>query len=216
MEIVDKFKRLMILKILGFNTPDAVVIYRNEPIYKAVSKILSFYKKYEKLSIRTFLDIEDYTYIPPHFPNLDKNEALLKTLELLSAGYNILLQQGVRPTNGNDEYLCLVMKTGSKIIIEMAKGPGTVRKLTIEGKIDDRFEITSEEDEDYRRMPTELQYIYEIIKECELDNVIFEVSIYREPVVGHNREVFWGFTKAGGVEEKIPRWILDRLRSYDL
>ena len=185
----NKFERIQFVRDLDFNTEENILINPED----SDDKHLKFLKNLDECSIRTFNELDGQSC--PAYPIVKKEEAIKLIKSLKQKKYNIILATPINPAD------CLfagaVMKSGDKIITEIANGPGTVRRVTHEGKIDKR----------YFNINTDNEKLNECLKEindCYLDNIIFEFSYYNHPI-GYKKQNFivWEITDDGTNNSRI-------------
>lgn len=186
---LNKYDRIQVVKDFGLNTEENILVNKNNH--------LDFLNNLDNCSIRTFRDNDVST---PHYPFISKEEALKIIPSLLNDKYKIILATPINPDNC--EFAGAAMINKRQIVVELAYGPGTVRRVTHDGKIDKRyffnnFYPTNLDDD---RLKTCLLNF----KKTNLMNVIFEFSWYKN-LVGYKKENFicWEITDDGTKKSKL-------------
>lgn len=185
----NKYERIKFVRNLGYNTEENILVNTEDTI----KKYQPFLKKLKHCSIRTFNEFDSMA-CPAH-PILTKNKAYELIPKLQTQGYNVILATPINPKD------CLfagaTRKTLDELVTEIANGPGTVRRITHEGKVDERY-IGSKTSNLY------LNNCLSEISNCHLNNVIFEFSYYKNPI-GWKKENFivWEITDDGTGESKV-------------
>jgi len=184
---LNKYERIEKVRLLGLNTEENILV---KPDSKSII-YQTFLKDLDKCSIRTFRNDEHNV---PHYPILTKEEALNIIPILQKQEYNCIVATPIDPKDCEFAGACL--KTIDELIIEIADGPGTVRRVTHESKIDRSYTIPI-----YSIQKTSDLKVNQCIakfKNVYLNNIIFEFSWYKIPV-GYNYENFicWEVTDDG-------------------
>lgn len=190
----NKFERIQYVRNLGFNTEDSILV---RPIDK-FDKYKKFISGLTKVSLRTF-DEQD-SFSTPHYPivQIGKLNPLIKQLQKKNI-YCII----AKPIDPAD---CLfagcAVKDLESLTIEIADGPGTVRRVTNDGKIDRRYNIPL-----YGISRTEdqnINYCAQQFKKCELNECNFEFSWYKKPVgILNDNFIVWEVTDNGNKRSGI-------------
>lgn len=190
---MNKFERIQLLKTLGMNTEDSVLI-ASELDHE---KHAAFLQRFSTYSVRTFRD-EAYGRSHPHFPIIERAEFEMCYPSLLSQGLKLIIAAPIDPKDA-ELAGCLSYAEG-RVLAEVALGPGTVRRVTGEGKIDLR--VTSERaghsvgDHRLDAAIVEVRKAVAMLDRSDAsgipDDVLFEFSWYRG-CVGLLRErlIFW-------------------------
>lgn len=191
MNIKNKFERIELLRELGLNTEENILINPEDE----EEKYQDFLKKNDTVSLRTF-DKND-SKGSPHFPHVYNCNAKDLILRLQSKGIFCILATPINPIDC--KITGCVLKRGDSLIIEVAYGPYTVRRVTHEQKIDKTFQVINGE-----TTSEELNKYLHVFKNCKLNNCIFEFSIYHHPV-GYKKEnlIIWEVTDDGTGKSKI-------------
>lgn len=186
----NKYERIQFVRDLGFNTEENILIKPTD----LSNNYRKFLNDLEKCSLRSFREeFEDFN--SPAHPILTKKEAYSIIPKIRKQGYNIILAKPIDPKD------CLfagaVYKTSKNIVTEIADGPGTVRRVTRDGKIDRSYSAYETDDKKLNKCLAEF-------KNCHLENVIFEFSYYKIPV-GYKKQNFivWEITDDGSNNSRV-------------
>jgi hypothetical protein len=190
----NKYERIQYVRELGFNTEENILVRPtdNSSIYK------DFIKKYKRISLRTFNDLDNL--VTPHFPILTLDEALIKIPELQHKNIYCIVATPIDPKDC--KFCGAAMKTGLQLFVDIADGPGTVRRVTHDGKIDRRYVL---EKEGLKLTDDlELNKCLKQFKICLLEECIFEFSWYNH-LVGYKKEnlIVWEVTDCGNRKSGI-------------
>ena len=183
---MNKYERIEFVRELGLNTEENILIKPDE----SITIYQDFIEQESEFSIRTFRGDDLKT---PHCPIVKKSE-LYTILDILQKdNYDIIL---ARPINPKDcEFAGAIRKTLDSVIVEIADGPCTVRRVTHEGIIDKRYVL------DYFKRGTTDYKINSCLSEINktgLTDVIFEFSYYKIPVGYKNQNfICWEITGDG-------------------
>ncbi len=201
---MNKFDRIQILKVLGLNTEESILISSVEDWCNSEE----FLNRYEEYSVRTFRGPR-YGQSAPHFPIVSREE--------LEADYKSLLEKGLKlivaaPIDPKDAEMagCLIYNAGV-VSAEVALGPGTVRRVTSEGRVDLRAKSEEEEatgDPHLDAAMSEVRGAVRIIEsrlpDGNLDGLLFEFSWYSMPVGWKSeRLIFWELASSPRQEQRI-------------
>lgn len=184
----NKYERIQYVRSLGFNTEDSILVKPGDNL----KQYQKFIKKLDKISLRTFNQKDDL--YAPHFPILTKEEANIKIPELLKQDINCIVATPIDPKDC--KYAGCAMKSLEQMTVELADGPGTVRRVTHEGKVDRSYSINLF----LRRLTDnpELNYILKQFVDCYVEECIFEFSMYNIPVgIYKQNAIVWEITDAG-------------------
>lgn len=187
---VNKFERIHLVRLLGLNTEESVLVERAADL----SRHADFFRGVSHVSVRTFRPSLDAPY-EPHFPFISWREFELQCLPLLDQGYSLIVAKGINP---NDAQLAgCILRRRDDFVIEVALGPGTVRRVTHGNQIDLRSVARVASDPGLTqelRAPLELLANAERHWRNELDlrDVLYEFSVY-SVAVGWRSEpvIFW-------------------------
>lgn len=181
-----KIDRVAEMKRVGLNVPDYTLFFD----HKIFKKFLNSKKDDEKISLRSYSKRDEIReFKNPFFPNTTVKEIKkhLKSLKDL----NVIVSSPINPEEslwvGN-----IGFSSSSEFVLEAAKGPGTVRELTVNKKPS-------------HIIKTNLQDFLKDIKESELQEVIitlaqsgiylsnriFEFSIYGSKVGCKKEHIIW-------------------------
>lgn len=190
---MNKFDRIRLLRALQLNTEENVLIASRDD-WESHQEFLGQFSEY---SVRTFREIGP-KFGSLHYPIIAKDR--------LTAIYSGLLAQGLKlivasPIDPDDAELagCLLYDADS-VVSEIALGPGTVRRVTHEGKIDARTRsarsghLTGDVrvDKAISKVRSTIEIISDWFPELDLDGLLFEFSWYSIPVGWlHEKLIFW-------------------------
>lgn len=187
----NKFERIKVIKLCDVNTEDSFLISGEHSENTLKNALMS----YDFISLRTFREKETHC---PHYPYISVEIAIPIIKKLLFEGYSTIIAKPVNPED------CLfagaAMKNGNQLTIEIADGPGTVRRVTNNGKIDRRYSVKSYE----LTNDNMVNYCISQFNKIPLDNCIFEFSWYNKPV-GYKQQNFilWEVTDDGTKKSTI-------------
>ena len=182
----NKYEKITYLRQSGANTENSVCIKDASDYIRHWPEI----ERWKTISIRTFKPDAGYT---PHIPYMAVTDAYNTIHELLYDGWTVIVAEGINPKHA--VLAGAIWRKRESLVIELAEGPNTTRRVTHDGKIDVWIEVTD--------MPqiwaiTD-ERIKEILKEIfktGLLNVVFEVSYYNKPVGCYRRQaIVWDYTK---------------------
>lgn len=188
----SKFERGVLLREWGYNVPLSQFI----PRASCEVSWASFFSKWDtdRVSIRAQSE-----HHKVHFPNITFKELKSKLVEL--DGLPLVITPGIDPQKclwaG-----CLAINDDRHFVLELVKGPATVRDLTygrkpvsliLLGDFESRIFSESIGGIDTWLSP----YVSEVIEECSSfpeSGIVLELSIYGVPVGGLKHHViFWDF-----------------------
>lgn len=189
---MKKADHLKILRDLKYNVPD-FFLYEG-PSY--------FYEFSERVSIRTELK-EQQTLSPkpcPHFPNMSFQQAM-KIIKSIREKYHILVQEGINPEDAICSGTCMYSRDPSQhhITIEVAWGPGTVRRVTGGKEVVDSktYKYISEVPPEFLEIVRCAQELYSMYSMWKDTKIIVEWSKYKMPVgIKKKQLIFWGFNES--------------------
>jgi hypothetical protein len=203
---------MTVLQKKGLNTPKAMCS-TDYPDFKESDVSWYFPKKYyPKLSIRCFVSGVSVGMVDtPHFPNLEHDVAVVKAVELKRQGFEVLVQEGIDPS---DCLLCGTcwVKSNGLVWLDLVQGPGkTVRRVVVEGKpevtilynpvtksVDERYSDDSFCTGELPIIDRVVRRVIEVVSETGLKSVVFEWSFYVKPIgCFEDPLIFWEFTSDG-------------------
>lgn len=204
-EVMNKFERVRLLRHLGVNTENSVLLQSLADIDREAE----FLSRFDRYSVRTFQREVDRMG-EPHFPVVSRAEFETSCLPLLSQGYCLMVAEPVDP--GDALFAGSLVRSADGFLVEVASGPWTVRRVTHDEQIDVRLEVHHPRDiED----PVEIRDALLKIAALEsrwrsdliLTDVVYEFSVYRLPV-GWKRErsIFWEILGLGGRDAELGRF----------
>lgn len=192
---MTKIESIDLLESLGLNVPK--VLYRfAQPItetikgsgFSSVTDCLDTLRRHpsvQKVSIRTF---RPGHFKCPFYPNINWEEAELRILECLEAGYDVYLFEGIDPGNclkrGNISIVNDVLR------LEWLDGSGTVRDLETSDRINHLSLFPGD------MVPEEIEPFEDIITAYKsspyITGRILEFSLYKS-LVGTRKEhaIYW-------------------------
>jgi hypothetical protein len=186
---LNKWERIQAVKALGLNTEESVLI-KDIELNAGQNQ---FIKNHEMFSLRTFGGNGNGAH--PHYPVINQQKLLNELLLLTEKGYSCIVATCIDPKDA--EFAGCAYKKGGHVIFEIASGPGTVRRVTHEGKIDRRIKAKLTQTTGDRRLDCALM----AIKDTPIENCIFEFSWYKNPVGRKkHRLIFWEVTGADSME----------------
>jgi len=182
---MNKWERIQAVKALGLNTEESILV-KDIELNRAQNQ---FIKEHEIFSLRTFNNFDNDLH--PHYPVINRQKLLEELLLLTKKGYSCIVATCINPAEA--ELAGCAYKKGGFVFFEIASGPGTVRRVTHEGKIDMHIKVRLTQATGDRRLDCVLCEI----RELPVDNCIFEFSWYKNPV-GHKKQrlIFWEVTGA--------------------
>lgn len=187
-----KFERVALLRKYGLNVPEQTIIKDSDHWRKLLQAFAA--EKIMRVSLRTWLP--DGHWGTPHHPNVLLTWAAEKVVELLRYGYQVTVTKGIDPV-----YTCVcgtVYRTNDgSFHFELAHGPGTVRRVMVEGEID--LLIENPYDSDILRTVMNELVLYQL----PIDT-IYEWSWYHIRI-GYKKEnlIFWEALPFGENTENI-------------
>jgi len=191
---LNKFERIQLVLHFGFNTENSFLLRDKE----GGDQVEWWVRKFDKFSLRTYYpgsEVKD----TPHYPTLTRKELVKLIRPLLKKGLHLIIAEQIDPKDclfAGAAYKYSGKRNNNIIKIEIAWGPGTVRRVTHDNKIDIGISVSSK----YKRFSqlgpinTCIDNFYRVA----LTNVMFEFSYYKIPV-GILKENFicWEITSAG-------------------
>ena len=125
-----KFERIQLLRKAGLNVPEQIIVNNLDHWRELMRHFHS--KDIIRISIRTWRQNEWNT---PHYPNVLLTWASERVNQLLAEKYVVSVTPGIDPN-----YTCVcgtvLKKTNGDYLFEIAHGPGTVRRIMVDGEID--------------------------------------------------------------------------------
>lgn len=195
---VNKYQRIQVLRYFGLNTENSILIACEDDI----EKNRAFLDQFDKYSVRTFSEHETTSGRSLHLPTMTREEFFGTYRDLLKEGLNLIVAEQIDPTHA--ELAGCIMRRGWETTIEIAIGPGTVRRVTHEGRIDERYVCYGFQPHTPNLKVNEALveiYRFEHLVSDPPDECIYEFSYYRIPVGWRKqRVIFWEITGAHGQE----------------
>jgi len=186
----SKFQRVRLPRVFGLNAENNVLITSMHDL-----KISEFVHQRKAFSVRTFWpDKLMPNIVTPHLPTITKKALFKKAPELFRAQLQLIVADQIDPKDCEFRG-CIHINHFGDATIEIAIGPGTVRTVTNEGKIDETLTYPNgcKLDLEHHR-----DYCVEQCLKTGLKSVIFEFSFYNIPI-GWKQEQFicWEITDDG-------------------
>jgi len=191
----NKFQRVQLPRKFGLNGENSVLITSMKEL-----KISDFVSQRNSFSVRTFYFIDNDIGIAPFFPTMTKKQLFKKAPELFSAGLRLIVADKIDPKDCGFRGCILIQEQGTAVM-EIANGPGTVRTVTNEGKIDETIVYAVGQK---INCGNKHDLCLWHCRRTELRNVIFEFSYYNVPV-GWKQERFicWEITDDGTGKNRL-------------
>ena len=201
---MHKYERIRLLRHLGLNTEVSVLIESALDL-QAHQRFLA---PLDRVSVRTFS--RTGAVDEPHFPILSRADFERDCIPLLDQGYSLIVATPIDPA---DALLAgCILRRAQDFLVEVALGPGTVRRVTHDGKIDLQMELSGPDD---RRCQPEIRPALVELLHAErhspgnmtLREVLYEFSVYSGPV-GWKKEpaIFWDITGLGDQDAELERF----------
>ena len=186
---MNKIQRLEYLKNLSLNIPVSIVLSPDNGIEEHHRE---FFKQYKRLNLRTFRDGSRRNN--PLFTATNKDELINNILpEMLNQGYHCIVGEPVEPLSRIFSGTCWKRKNNDPIIVEIAYGQYTPRRVTNDGIVDERYET--------KKPNTKNEAVNRIIKlvnNIKDEHFILEFSLCKNPVgIKNENLVFWEINDDG-------------------
>jgi len=194
----NKFQRVQLPRSFGLNTENSILVRGHFALENH-----EFIKARNKFSVRTFYadDRSDFgqNKTAPHFCTITKSMLMKKAPDCFKQGLQLIVADQI---DSKDCKFCGTIWISDKITVEIANGPGTVRRVTNEGKIDARYDISHSE----LFGDGCLDLCISECKKTRLRDVIFEFSYYNI-LIGCKNERFicWEITDDGTGKNRLFR-----------
>lgn len=202
---MNKFERIRLLRHLGLNTEDSVLVESHADL----DKHARFLSQLEQRSVRTFLRSGEGRG-DPHFPIVTSGEFESACVPLLDQGYALIVAKPIDPTDAT--LAGCIERRSSGFLVEVAFGPGTVRRVTHEGSIDQTLELSGADDpgcgpEIARALSELTKAESRLVSGLLRTDVLYEFSVYDHPVGWKNDSViFWEIQGLGNQDAKLDRF----------
>lgn len=202
---VNKFERIRLVRHLGLNTEDSVLVESRPDL----DKHSHFLAGLNRCSVRTF-PRASAGHSKPHFPIVTRAEFQSSCVPLLDQGYSLIVAKPIDPTDAT--LAGRIVRRPSDFLVEVALGPGTTRRVTHEGRIDQALELSGPDDP---RCGTEIAQALNALTAAErrwanklqLTDVQYEFSAYRRPVGWKDEHIiFWEIHGLGKQDEHLDRF----------
>jgi hypothetical protein len=195
-----------VLKRLGLNTEVSVLI-------QSISdweEHAEFLREFSKFSVRTFRGL-GYGQAHPHFPIISRDELHARYNQLLNDGLSLIVATPIDPAEA--ELAGCLLYDANQIVAEVALGPGTVRRVTQEDKVDIRViskhapERTLEDfriDAAMTKLDQAVRLVQELLPSLNMDWLVVEFSWYQGKV-GHLSDhlIFWELAGPPEMEREL-------------
>jgi len=188
----NKFQRVQLPRKFGLNGENSVLITSMKEL-----RISDFVSQRNSFSVRTFWEEAPPAWLnatAPHLVTVTKKSLLKKAPELFKTGLHLIVADKIDPKDCAFRGCILIQEQGIAVM-EIANGPGTVRTVTNEGKIDETIVYA-------KGCKINCGNKHDLCvckcRRTKLRNVIFEFSYYNVPV-GWKQENFicWEITDDG-------------------
>jgi len=201
---MTKWNRIQLVKKLGLNTENSVLVTNPHNI----RSMRRFTRGWSSFSVRSFSKSQEDGRVAPHYPILNRRlhlaQALMNNYDL---GFNSIVAEGIDPADAVFAGACLKTLSAdrySRLHFEIARGPGTVRRVTNDGLIDVIYTYENKHLETHRESPVKLcdelerSWVYTIARmfdRIEKTDCIFEFSLYNcEVGYKHEHIIVWEVT----------------------
>ncbi len=186
---MNKYDKILIIKKLGLNTEESILI-KSSNEFPFVER---FIKNLDSISLRT-LHPDGDRIKSPHYPIIQKHEVIHTIIKTLFEGFWCIVATPIDP-----RYTCYagcMLKENSHIHIELARGTYTVRRVTHDGFIDEKFDYPR--DEAAMQFDTRILDMLEQVKLIPFNHCIAELSYYSTHV-GYKKEhvIIWNLDDDG-------------------
>jgi hypothetical protein len=201
---LHKYDRIRLLRHLGLNTEVSVLIESESDLRRHEA----FLAPLERMSVRTFS--RTGATDEPHFPIIGRATFETDCLPLLDQGYSLIVAEPIDPAGA--QLAGCILRRPEDFLVELAEGPGTVRRVTHEGKIDLQLAVSGPDDPrcraDIRPAVTELAEAERQWRaDVTLMDVLYEFSVYAYPVGWKNEPViFWEITGLGDQNGRLDKF----------
>ena len=187
---LNKLQRQELIKLVNLNCIKWDLIDGKGDI----KKLKCFYDEHRAACIRTYREDNPHEKSTPFYPIIKNYPALLSTvLNIIDMGYKIILCEPIELSEV--KFAGCILRDESIWIIEIARGPVTVRNVTNLGLIDERHISFGRwpkiNDGDIRKVILEI-YNVEKTHEETLDKALYEFSFFHNRHGYQNKNyVFW-------------------------
>lgn len=188
----DKFQRVQLPRSRDLNAENSVLVKSMQQL-----KRIGFVKRRDNFSVRTYYydDRKDFGLKKkaPHLCTTSKRNLFRKAPKMFRDGLWLIVADQIDAKDCEFRGVIWIQSTG-KVIVEIALGPGTVRTVTNDGKIDKRYDL---EPNSYTGNEN-LDYCIKQCKDTDLRSVMFEFSYYKIPIGWKNEQfICWEITDDG-------------------
>lgn len=203
---LNKFQKIELVKMLGLNTEENILIQSNSD--EDMRRLTEFIFRHglERVSIRTMA--KDDSLKTLHFPVVSINETWDVVRDLVSKGLSAIVATCIDPARA--VAAGVVWKRYNIYSGELAVGPHTVRRVTRLGIVDLSFEYDADSDDliinkaKFIISVPVTQLVWSLLSECKkipFTNCLIEISYYSIPV-GWNEQnvIIWDIDSDGSVD----------------
>lgn len=203
---MNKFKRIQLVRTLGLNTEESVLVSND----KDWELHRGFLQSSSVFSVRTFKS-EQLLGNEPHYPVISREELADRYISLLHSGFKLIIAKCIDPADA--QMAGGMLYEGSAFHVEVALGPGTVRRVTREGRIDLTVKAIPGKpsgnrliDEAVKEAWRGLRTLHANIPELDLKGLLYEFSVYGKPVGSkHEKVIFWELVGSPAQESEMER-----------
>ena len=195
----NKFQRVQLPRKFGLNAENSVLITSMKEL-----RISDFVSQRNSFSVRTFWEEARWpawlNATAPHLVTVTKKQLYKKAPELFKNELSLIVADKIDPKDCGFRGCILIQEQGTAVM-EIANGPGTVRTVTNEGKIDETIIYAVGQK---INCGNKHDLCVWHCRRTELRNVIFEFSYYNVPV-GWKQEKFicWEITDDGSGKNRL-------------
>jgi hypothetical protein len=198
---MNKFERIRLIKALGLNTEEDILITSEEDWVRQ-SRWLN---RFDAYTVRAFRQ-DGVTGTDPYFAVIGREDFEPHRRDWLDRGLMLIIAEPVDPQYA--EFAGTILRDGELTEVQIARGPGaTVRRVTHEGYIDDTYVVRDRgKSTGDPKVDEALRKVHEVEDRyphlSSLSHVIYEFSYYRTKV-GYRKEhaIFWEIT---GIDRMDP------------
>lgn len=183
----NKFDRVQLPKKFNLNAENSVLVRSIREL-----KSSEFVKERDEFSVRMFY-YDGRSKKTPHLCTTTKTNLLKRAPGLFKDGLWLIVADQV--DSKDCEFRgCIWISNSGYTTVEIANGPGTVRTVTNEGKVDERHSLESRQ----LTKNSKLDYCIQRCRSTRLIAVIFEFSYYKIPIGWKDKKfICWEITDDG-------------------
>lgn len=192
----DKFQRVQLPRLENLNAENSVLVKNMGELKK-----IGFVRKRNQFSVRTYYHDARKNFgldkKAPHLCTTSKRNLFRKAPKMFRDGLWLIVADQIDSKDCEFRGVIWIQSTG-KVVVEIALGPGTVRTVTNDSKIDERYELQLHQHGFRTTGRLMLDHCITQCKETHLQDVMFEFSYYEIPI-GWKKERFicWEITDDG-------------------